>query len=69
MVLFSANEQNVVTLPHSVQRKRAFLVKTMEKSKSQKKIIEGGFSLKLLHHRLRHSSTISLMDEYNANVW
>ena len=36
MVFFSANEQNTLTLPHSAQRKHAFLVKIKEKSKSQK---------------------------------
>ena len=37
-VLLSDNEQNAVTLPHSAQRKHAFLVKMKGKSKSQKKI-------------------------------
>ena len=35
-VFFIDNEQNVVTLPHSTKRKHYFLVKTKEKSKSQK---------------------------------
>ena len=35
-VLFSDNEHNIVTLPHSTQLKHESLVKTKEKSKSQK---------------------------------
>ena len=38
MVLFSENEKNVVTLPHSAQWKQVFLLKIKEKSKSQKQI-------------------------------
>ena len=35
-VYFVAEENNAVTLPHSAQRKHAFLGKTMEKSKKKK---------------------------------
>ena len=35
MVYFGAKEKNAVTLPHSAQRKHAFLGKIMEKSKKK----------------------------------
>ena len=35
-VYFSNKKKNVVTLPHSAQRKHAFLVKIKEKAKSNK---------------------------------
>ena len=53
-----------MTLPHSAQRKRAFLVKTKEKSKSQKQITKNKVPLELLHQRLGHISTRSLMAGY-----
>ena len=37
-IFFSDNDQNAVTLPQSTHIKHAFLVKTKEKSKSQKQI-------------------------------
>ena len=45
MVSFSDNKQNAVTLPHSTQRKHAFLVETKEKSKSQKILKESFFGV------------------------
>ena len=68
-ILLSENEQNAVTLLHSTQRKHAFLVKTKEKSKSQKQIPKKKFSLELLHQRLGHISTRSLLSGDTANVW
>ena len=50
-VLFSDNEQNAVILPHSAQRKHAFLVKMKKKSKSQNQIPKKKVSLELLHQR------------------
>ena len=66
-VYFGAKEANTVTLPHSAQRKHAFSGKIMEKSKKNpagKKI-----ALELLHQRLGHRSTRSLIDGYTDNVW
>ena len=70
-VYFGAKEENAVTLAHSPVRKHAFMVKSMESSKKnakrnpkRKKI-----SLELMHHRLGHRSTRSLMDGDTANVW
>ena len=37
-MIFSNNDQNTVTLPHSTQRKHSFWVERKEKSKSNKKI-------------------------------
>ena len=36
MLYFGAKENNAVTLPHSAQRKHAFIGKIMEKSKKKK---------------------------------
>ena len=66
-VYFGAKEDNAVTLPHSAVRKHAFSGKNMEKSKKNpatKKI-----ALELLHQRLGHRSTISLIAGDTANVW
>ena len=59
-----------MTLAHSAARKHAFMVKSMESSKKntkrnpkRKKI-----SLELMHHRLGHRSTRSLMAGDTANV-
>ena len=68
-IFFSDNEQNAVTLPHIAKRKHAFLVKTKEKSKSQKKFPKKKVSLKLLCQRLRHIFTRSLLVRYAVNVW
>ena len=64
---FGAKEDNAVTLPHSAVRKHAFMGEIMERSKKNpagKKI-----ALELLHHRLGHRSTRSLIVGDNANVW
>ena len=70
-VYFGAKEDNAVTLPHNAERKHAFMVKIMEKSKKnpkrnpkRKKI-----ALELINKRLGHISTRSLMDGDTANVW
>ena len=66
-VYFGAKEDNAVTLPHSALRKHAFSGKIMEKSKknpARKKI-----ALELLHQRLGHRSTRSLIAGDTANVW
>ena len=66
-VLLSDTKYNVVILPHSAQRKHGFLVKTKEKSKSQKQIPKKKVSLELLHQIIGHISTRSLLDIYTAN--
>ena len=66
---FSENKKNAVTLPHSSQRKHELLVKTKEKSKSQKQIPKNTVSLELLHHRLGHISTRLLLARDTANFW
>ena len=66
-VYFGAKDDNAVTLPHSAVRKHAFSGKMMEKSKknpARKKI-----ALELLHQRLGHRSTRSLIAGDTANVW
>ena len=68
-VLFIDNEQNAVTLMQSTQRKYEFLVKTKKKPKSQDQITKNKVSLELLHQRLGHRSTRSLLAGYAANIW
>ena len=52
-------------------RKHAFMVKTMESSKihAKKNLKRKKISLELMHHRLGHRSTRSLMAGDTANVW
>ena len=69
MVLFSGNDQNAVTFPHSAQRKHTMMVKTKENSKPQKQIPKKKISLGLLHQRLGHRSKISILDGDTANIW
>ena len=59
-VLFSDNEQNMVTLPHILQKKHTFLVKTKENSIPQKNP-KKKVSLELLHQTLGHRLTRSLL--------
>ena len=69
MVYFGDKRKILKTLPHSAQSKHDFLVKTKEKAKSNKVTPKKKISLGLLHHRLVHISTISLMDGDNVNFW
>ena len=62
-------EENAVTLPHSAQRKHAFLVKIKNMSKKNKLPARKKIALELLHQRLGHISTRSLIAGYTANVW
>ena len=66
---FGNKKENPVTLPHSAQRNHAFLVETKEKYKSKKVAPKNKVSLELLHHRLGHISTRSLMAGDTENVW
>ena len=65
-VYFGAKEDNAVTLPHSVVRKHAFSGKILESSKKNPKGKK--IALKLMHQRLGHRSTISLIAGDTANV-
>ena len=69
MVFFSYNDHSAVTLPHSAQFKRLFLVKPKENGKSQKQIPKKKVSLELFDQRLGHRSTRSLLDGDAENVW
>ena len=69
MVYFGAKEKNAVTLPHRAQSKHAFIGKLMEKSKKYKLPAREKIALELLHQRLRHRSTISLLAGDTANNW
>ena len=69
MVYFGEKEKNAVTLPHSAQRKHAFLGKIMEKSKKNKLPARKKIALELLHQRLGHISTRSLLAGDTANIW
>ena len=66
---FLAKENNALTLPHSAQRKHAFLEKNMEKSKKNKLPARKKIALELLHQRLGHRSTRSLLVGDTYNFW
>ena len=74
-VYFGAKEDNAVTLPHSVVRKHAFMGKSMESSKKnpkkypKRKTKRKKIALELMHQRLGHRSTRSLIAGDTANVW
>ena len=56
-VYFGAKENNAVTLPHSAQKKHAFIGKIMEKSKKEKIPARNQIASELIHQRLGHIST------------
>ena len=66
-VYFGAKEDNAVTLPQSSVRKHAFIGKSMENSKKNPKGKK--IALELMHQRLGHRSTRSLLSGDTANVW
>ena len=68
-VYFGAKEKNAVTLPYIAQRTHAFLGKIKEMSKAKKLPARKKIALGLLHKRLGHISTRSLLAEDTANVW
>ena len=68
-VYFGADTKNAVTLPHSAQRKHAFVGKIKNMSKKNKFPARKKIALELLHQRLGHRSTISLLAGDTANVW
>ena len=65
---FGAEEENAVTLPHTAQRKYVFLGEIKEMSKT--KLLPSGkkIDLELLHQKLGHKFTRSLLAGGNANV-
>ena len=69
MVYFGADKINAVTLPHSAQRKHAFTGKVKDMPKKNKFPARKKMSLELLHQRLGHRSTRSLLSGDTDNVW
>ena len=61
--------ENVVTLPHSPQRKHAFLGGIKQLSKTKKLSPRKKVALELLHQRSGHRSTRLLMSGDTANFW
>ena len=61
MVNFGAKDKNAVTLPHSSQRKQYFLGEIKDMSKTKKFSSRKKIALELLHQRLGHISTRSLL--------
>ena len=68
-VYFGSKVKNAVILPHSAQRKHAFLGKTKEIPKTKELPSRNKTALELLHQILGHRSTISLLAGDTANVW
>ena len=66
---FGDEKKNTVKLPHSAQRKHDFTGKIKNMSKKNKFPARKKIALELLHQRLGHRSTRSLLAGYNANVW
>ena len=61
--------ENAFTLPHFAQRKHTFWGGIKEISKTKKLPSRKKIALELLHQRLGHRSTRSLLDGDTANVW
>ena len=68
-VYFGEKQKNAVTLPHSAQRKYAFLGEIKEMSRTKKIPSRKKIALELLHQILGHRSTRSLLAGDTANVW
>ena len=66
-VYLGNKKKNSVNLPHSAQRKYAFMV--LKKVEPNKVAPGKKVALELLHHRLGHRFTRSLMAGENANFW
>ena len=67
-VYFGAKEKNAVTLPHSAQRKHVFSGEIKEISKTNTLPDRKKIGLELLHQRLGHKSTRSLLAGVTTNV-
>ena len=68
-VYFGAEKKNAVTLPHSAQRKHAYLGKIKDMSKKNKLPARNKIALELLHQILGHRSTRSLLAGDTAHFW
>ena len=68
IVYFGDKNKNAMTLTHIAQRKHKILVKTKEKSKSKKVVPRKKVALELLHKKLGHRYTRSLMTGDTINV-
>ena len=68
-VYFGADKRNAVKLSLSAQRKHAFIGKIKNVSKKNKFPAKKKFALELLHQRLGHRYTRSLLAGDTANVW
>ena len=68
-VYFVSEKNNAVTLPHSAQRKHAFIGKIMDTSKKNKLPARKKIALELLHQILGNISTRSLLAGDTANFW
>ena len=68
-VYFGPEKDNALTLPHSAQRKHTFTGKIKDMSKKNKFPARKKIALELLHQRLGHRSTRSLIAGDTANVW
>ena len=66
---FGTKENNVVTFRHISQIKHAFLGKIKEMTKKNKLPLGKKIALELLHQRLGHIFTRSLLAGDVANVW
>ena len=64
-VYFCNNKKNAVTLIHIAQRKHVFLENTKEKAMSKKVAPISKVALEVLHQRLGHRYTRSLMNFYD----
>ena len=68
-VYFGSEKKNAVILPHSAQRKHAFTGKIKDLSKKNKIPAREKIALELLHQRLGHRYTRSLLAGDTDNVW
>ena len=68
-VYFGAKNNNAATLPHSAQKKHDFIGKIKKIPKKKKSTAIKKIALELLHQRLGHISTRSLLAGDTANVW
>ena len=68
-VYFGVDKRNALTLPHSAQRKNAFAANIKNMSKKNKIPARKKIALELLHQRLGHRSTRSLLAGDTANFW
>ena len=66
---FGAEKKNVVTLPDGAQRKYAFLGEINDMSMKNKFPARNKIASELLHQRLGHIYTKSLLARDTANVW